>query len=132
MRRVIWEPRNVVFLACLFLMAVIEAQQPTAATVYEGARLIVGDGSAPIADSAFVVENGHFTAVGRKGQLKVPAGAAHVDLTGKTVMPTIIDAHKHLSPMRTELEGQLQHFAYYGIGATMSMGQDTGDDVYQV
>jgi imidazolonepropionase-like amidohydrolase len=111
---------------------VVEAQQPSAVTVFEGARLIVGDGSAPIADSAFIVENGRFTAVGRKGQLKAPAGAARVDLTGKTVMPAIIDAHKHLSPKRAELVEQLQHFAYYGIGATMSLGQDTGDEVYEV
>ena len=34
-------------------------------TVYEGARLITGDGSAPIENSAFVIENGLFTQVGR-------------------------------------------------------------------
>ena len=28
--------------------------------------------------------------------LKVPAGAAHVDLTGKTVMPAMVDLHGHL------------------------------------
>jgi len=131
MRRVNWEFPACLFLIALFLMAgAVEAQQP--ATVYEGARLITGDGSAPITDSAFVVENGRFTAVGKKGQVKAPAGAAHVDLTGKTVIPAIIDAHKHLSPMRAELVDQLQHFAYYGIGATMSLGQDTGDEVYGV
>jgi imidazolonepropionase-like amidohydrolase len=143
MRRVNWESRNVTFLACLFSIAlflatcyltpvVVEAQQPTAVTVYEGARLITGDGSAPVEDSAFVVANGRFTAIGRKGQLKVPSGAAHVDLTGKTVMPSIIDAHKHLAVTRAELVDQLQHFAYYGIGTTMSLGQDTGDEVYKV
>src|SRR5207245_6634986 len=94
----------------------VEAQQPAAVTVFEGARLIAGDGSTPVADSAFIVENGRFTAVGRKGQLKVPAGAARVDLTGKTVMPAIIDAHKHLAVTRDALVDQLQHFAYYGIG----------------
>src|SRR5258708_8828505 len=125
------------FLGCLvsialFLapfLAMVGAQQPTAVTVFEGARLITGDGSAPVADSAFIVENGRFTAVGRKGQLKAPAGAARVDLTGKTVMPAIIDAHKHLSPKRDELVDQLQHFAYYGIGGTMSLGQDTGREM---
>ena len=55
-------------------------------TVFEGARLITGDGSAPIESSAFIVENTHFTRVGRRGELQVPAGAARVDLTGKTVM----------------------------------------------
>ena len=140
MRRVNWKSRDVtlLFWIALFLATgyltpvVVDAQQPAAATVYEGARLITGDGSAPIADSAFLVENGRFTAVGRKGQLKVPAGAARVDLTGKTVMPAIVDAHKHLAVKRAELVDQLQHFAYYGIGATMSLGQDTGDEVYEV
>src|ERR1035438_4221244 len=86
MHRVNWKPRNVTFLACLFSIAlflatgclapvVVEAQQPASVTVFEGARLIVGDGSAPVADSAFIVENGRFTAVGRKGQ---QIGRAHV------------------------------------------------------
>src|SRR3989475_8195188 len=121
------------FLAAGYLTQVmIKAQQPSSATVFEGACLITGDGSAPVADSAFVVENGRFTAVGRKGQVKAPAGAAHVDLTGKTVMPAIIDAHKHLAVTRDALVDELQHFAYYGIGTTMSLGQDTGDEVYPV
>src|SRR5713101_1563283 len=121
-----------VFLAAGYLTPVTKAQQPASATVFEGARLITGDSSAPVADSAFVVENGRFTAVGRKGQVKAPAGAAHVDLTGKTVIPAIIDAHKHLATTRDTLVDQLQHFAYYGIGATMSLGQDTGDEIYKV
>jgi len=136
MRRANWSLPNVtmaVFLAAACLAPIIvEAQQPAAVTVFEGARLIVGDGSAPVADAAFIVENGRFTAVGRKGQLKVPAGAARVDLSGKTVIPAIIDAHKHLAVTRDALVDQLQHFAYYGIGSTMSLGQDTGDEVYQV
>src|SRR5690242_9628735 len=95
MRRAIWLfSITAVSVAAFFTSMVVEAQPPAAATVFEGARLIVGDGSAPIADSAFLVENGRFTAVGRKGQLKGPAGAARVDLTGKTVMPAIVDAHK--------------------------------------
>ena len=114
--------------AICFAGLIANAQQPT---VYEGARLITGDGAA-IENSAFVVQNGHFTAVGRKGQLKAPAGAAHVDLTGKTVMPAIVDAHKHLAVTRDALVDQLQHLAYYGIGAAMSLGQDTGDVAFQV
>src|SRR6185503_15510412 len=76
--------------------------------------------------------NGRFTEVGRKGQLKIPAGAARVDLTGKTVMPAIIDAHKHLPVTRDALVNQLQQLAYYGIGTAMSLGQDTGDVAFQV
>ncbi len=65
------------------------------ATVYEGARLIDGNGGAPVDNAAFVVEGGRFTQVGRVGQLKAPAGAARVSLAGKTVIPALIDTHVH-------------------------------------
>ena len=45
-------------------------------TLFEGARLIVGDGSAPVENSAFLVEGDRFTRVGRKGAVQAPAGAA--------------------------------------------------------
>src|SRR5262249_40106888 len=65
------------------------------AIVFEGARLIAGDGGTPIEDSAFLIENGRFTQVGRKGQVTAPTGAMRIDLTGKTVIPGIVDAHGH-------------------------------------
>src|SRR5687768_16202512 len=108
------------------------ASQTPQVTVFEGARLIVGDGSAPIENSAFIVANGQFTQVGARGQVKVPAGAARVDLTGKTVMPAIVDTHTHMAVTRPELIDQLQRKAYYGVGAVMSLGQDTGDVAFQV
>ena len=55
--------------------------------LYEGARLIPGDGKPAIERSAFLVENGTITRVGRAEDVKAPAGATRVDLTGKTVMP---------------------------------------------
>jgi len=96
------------------------------ATLYEGARILVGDGSAPIENGAFLVENGRFTRVGRGGELALPTGAARVDLTGKTVMPALINTHVHLGVAREDLANQLQHFAYYGVGTVQSMGLDSG------
>src|SRR6185295_10269875 len=68
----------------------------TGPTLFEGARLIVGDGSAPIENAAFLVEGDSFTWVGKKGDRQPPAGATRVDLTGKTVMPSLIDGHNHI------------------------------------
>ena len=135
MRRVNSELSHVRFLASLFMIALFlatgcstpetgEAPQATAVTVFEGARLIAGDDSEPIEDAAFIVENDRFTAVGRRGQIDVPAGAARVDLTGKTVMPAIIDTHKHVAGTREALVDQLQQMAYYGVGVVMSLGRD--------
>src|SRR6187549_1342615 len=67
-----------------------------AVVIYEGARLIVGNAATPpIEGGAFVVQDGRITAIGRKGVVTAPAGATHVDLTGKTVIPALIDAHAH-------------------------------------
>ncbi len=105
------------------------------ATVYEGARLITGDGSAPIENSAFVIENSLFTQVGRKGALNLPANAIHVDLTGKTVMPGKVDLHGHIGYQhdwdgtmakeyftKENLIDHLQRLAYYGYSAVISVG----------
>ena len=132
--------------AVLALNVVASAQTPRAkATLYEGARLILGDGLAPIESSAFVVEGGHFTSVGRKGEVRAPSGAARVDLTGKTVMPAMIEVHSHLGFLkqsdgsmakanfnRENLLDHLQRYAYHGFAAAISMGTDFGDLPYQL
>ena len=119
-------------------IAVAHAQQPPStplkaggAVVYEGARLIVGDGKT-IESSAFVVENGRISQVGTRGQVKVPAGASRVDLTGKTVMPAIVDAHTHMPTERQALVDLLQRKAYFGVAAVISMGQDNNDVAFQM
>jgi imidazolonepropionase-like amidohydrolase len=125
--------------ACAWLSA---SQAPAGRDVvlFEGARLIDGNGRAPIENSAFLVENNTFTRVGRKGELRAPAGATKVDLTGKTVMPALVDPHNHIGYTnqktgvsskenftRATLIDHLQRYAYYGVAAAMSMGLDRWD-----
>jgi imidazolonepropionase-like amidohydrolase len=128
------------FVACLLLAlgspseVRSQASGTTGVTVFEGARLIRGDGGAPIENSAFIVENSRFTRVGRRGDLRVPA-AARVDLTGKTVMPTMVDLHGHIGFQnvaegtmsketftRENLIDHLQRLAYAGVGAVVGVG----------
>src|SRR5579862_298270 len=106
--------------------------------IYEGARLIIGDASAPIEDGAFVVQNGHITAIGKKGSVKGPAGVAHVDLTGKTVMPALNNVHAHFgyegyvswgveNHTPENVLDHLEREAFYGVGTAMSMGDQPVD-----
>ncbi len=100
------------------------AQSGSGVTVFEGATLITGDGSAPIYNSVFIVVGDRITHVGKNGVLAVPNRANRVDLRGKTVMPTIVDAHKHTSNDRDQLIDQLHELAYFGVGAVLSLGSD--------
>ena len=111
-----------------------EPQAPPAgagATAFEGARVIVGDGSDPIENATILVRDGRIEQAGVN--VAVPEGATRVSLAGKTVMPGILDAHVHLrSQMREQLVEDLQRRAFYGVVAAQSMGQDQGDVPYQV
>jgi imidazolonepropionase-like amidohydrolase len=120
--------------AVLAVLSVTASGQAPASgvTVFEGARVVVGDGRAPIENASFVVSGARFTQVGRAADVRVPAGAAHVNLAGKTVMPTIVDTHTHLSQTREMLVDDLRRRAYFGVGAAMSLGQDTTDAPFQV
>src|SRR5262245_15590426 len=78
---------------------------PGAAVLVQNARLITGDGSPAIESADFLIENGRFTRVGLKGTVQAPAGAARVDLTGKTVIPALVDAHSHIGYMKNLTSG---------------------------
>jgi imidazolonepropionase-like amidohydrolase len=109
----------------------------TAATLFEGARIIVGDGRT-IENGALLVSGDRITRVGRKGDITPPNGSARVDLTGKTIMPGIVLAHGHIGYLRgttfarenytrENLIDHLNRYLYYGVVAMMSTGTDPGD-----
>ena len=114
-----------------------EARPPEAiedATWFEGARLITGDGGT-IENSAFLVEGSSLTWVGQRGGMEPPEGAVRVDLTGRTVMPALIDGHQHIgltnvkdgtnskdNYTRETLIEHLERSAYHGVAATLSLG----------
>jgi imidazolonepropionase-like amidohydrolase len=119
-----------------------QATEPTVA-LYENARLISGSGSAPLEESAFLVERGTITRVARKGGLTPPAGARRVDLTGKTVMPVLINTHGHPGFQKGLTYGQenftretivddLNRALYYGVAVVQSQGIEKGEVTYQV
>jgi imidazolonepropionase-like amidohydrolase len=101
-------------------------EEMSSTTVFEGARLITGDGRV-IEDAVFVVEDEIFAWVGSRSEAGEMLSGASVDLSGSTVMPALVNAHFHLSSDRTERISQLQHMVYYGTVATISLGLDEGE-----
>lgn len=60
--------------------------------VIQGATLIDGNGGAPLANAVVVVQGNRIVAVGRAGQVQIPAGAQVIDAAGKYVLPGLWDA----------------------------------------
>jgi imidazolonepropionase-like amidohydrolase len=126
----------------LFAIALFAAPGTTltaapAAVLFEGARLVVDARRPAIENSAFVVDGGRISAVGVRGAVHAPAGAMHVDLTGKTVIPALIDTHIHIGYQkglvysadnytRDNLVDQLHRYSYAGVSAVLTLGTDPG------
>ena len=108
----------------------VPASSQAPVTAFEGARIIVGDGSPAIEKGIIVVNGTTIQAVG--ANVQVPAGAQRVNLAGKTVMPMILDTHIHAPATREQMIRDLRRRAYWGVGAGMSMGTDTTDVVFKV
>ena len=144
MRRSLWSSLAAAVAASLALLATphaTRAQAPTV-TLFEGARLLTGDGGV-IENSAFIVANDRFVGVGRRGELPPPPGAARVDLTGKTVMPALVDDHVHMgyrsgtsfsadNYTRENLLDMLDRYAFYGVAAILETGTGRGELPYRV
>jgi imidazolonepropionase-like amidohydrolase len=103
-------------------------------TLFTGARLILRNGGV-IENGAMLVERGRIGWVGVADAATAPAGANVVDLSGKTVMPALIDAHAHIGYegytgwgaeyySRANVIDHLERYAYYGFGAVFSAGTD--------
>lgn len=101
--------------------------------VFDGARVIDGNGGAPIENARLVVQDGRVTAVGAQSAVAMPAGATRVDVTGKTIMPAMINVHAHMgyegyttwsarNHTAANLLDHLQREAYYGVAVATSVG----------
>ena len=84
--------------AAVLVMAALPAQSQQASNTVAlvGARVIDGTGAAPIANATLLVSSGRIERVGPTASLKIPAGAARIDVAGKTIIPGLISAHGHL------------------------------------
>ena len=114
--------RNVCVLATVLVLAASSAAaQVTALT---RATVIDGTGAPPQKDVTIVMEGGRIRDLGPSSRVTVPAGATVVDLSGKFVVPGIINAHGHVS---ANAEPELRQYALYGVTTAVSQGTDKGD-----
>lgn len=125
-----------VVLLAAWPLAAAPTTQGSATTVLRNARIIGGDGKLVASSGSIVITGQRITAVGPTAA--APAGAkpvATVDLTGKTVVPGLINAHGHVADTQglragaqfyTEenLRAQLRMYASYGITTVASLGGD--------
>ena len=112
--------------AAMAIMATISAPAHAQTAAFEGARIITGDARV-IENGTLVVNGNRIAQAGPAATVQVPAGATRINLSGKTVMPALIDTHIHISQTRNEIIKDLKQRAYFGVSAVQSMGTNKFD-----
>ena len=74
---------------------VVNKDKPQGTIALRNARLITMKGDEVIARGDIVITNNRITAIGPSGKVAIPAGAVVRNLTGKTIMPGLVDIHAH-------------------------------------
>lgn len=102
-------------------------------TAFVGARIIDGTGADPIERGVILVRDGRIQAIGPVDAVTIPSGAARVDVSGRTIIPGLINAHGHVGDTRgletgqysaENVERQLELYARYGVTTVNSLGGD--------
>jgi imidazolonepropionase-like amidohydrolase len=113
------------------------------AIALKGARLIDGTGRPATENSVLVIEGDHVAAVGKAGAVSIPKGADVKDLSGKTIMPALVNLHGHLGLSSNGADSaaghyteenvvkQLNKYLSYGVATVASFGQDE-DEIYKI
>lgn len=120
-------------LLALTLAGCAPAEAPSGERVvaFTGMRLIDGLGGAPVEDAAILVRDGRIEAVGPATEVALPEGAEQVDLSGRSVVPGLINTHGHVGRSAGGLEGEaadeavrdeLRLYAVYGVTTVNSLG----------
>ena len=126
--------RSLAFL--LLALQTLPAFAAAGDVVLQDVRLIDGTGANPVDHVSIVVHGAKIAQIVKNGaDLSIPAGAQVMKLTGKTVMPGIINGHGHLGLVgdytAENIEKQLRQYERYGVTTMISLGMNR-DLVYKL
>jgi imidazolonepropionase-like amidohydrolase len=132
-----------IFLSILVMCPRVTAQSNTRPIALKGARLIDGTGRPATENSVLIIEGDHVLAAGKVGTVSIPQNAEVKDVSGKTIMPALINLHGHLGLSSNGADSaaghytqenvvkQLNKYLSYGVATVASFGQDE-DDIYKI
>jgi imidazolonepropionase-like amidohydrolase/Tol biopolymer transport system component len=96
----------------------------TGTVAFTGATIITMEGDLVIENGTIVLKDNKIEAIGKNGEVVVPSNAKVYDVTGKTIMPGIIDVHAHVSAFGYGITPK-KHWPLY---ANLAYGVTTSHD----
>ena len=108
-----------------------KADVPSGVVAFVGGKVITMEGekhNQVIDNGVVVVEGNKITAVGANGEVSIPKGAVIIDITGKSIMPGLIDAHAHGPQGTSEIIPQQNWKNYAGLTLGVTTIHDPSND----
>ena len=87
--------KTVLKLWALLFLITFNVQAQDRPHVFEGAEIIPITGE-PITDGVLIFQDGKIQAVGETGSVSIPSNAERFDVSGKVIMPGLVDTHSHI------------------------------------
>jgi len=142
-KHAVWRPRHrvlaVAAAACLCTAVVTRTQDYgvipdiSRTKAFIGARVVDGTNRPPVPNAVIIVRDGRVETIGPLGRVTIPSDASRVMLTGKTVIPGLVNAHGHVGGTvglegnhysAANVERDLRLYADYGVTTVFSLGDD--------
>jgi Tol biopolymer transport system component/imidazolonepropionase-like amidohydrolase len=102
----------------------VNTDKPQGKIAFKGARIITMEGNEIIENGTIVINNNRIEALGKSSDVSIPSEAKVYEVTGKTIMPGMVDAHAHIGGFRAGLTTQ-KHWQFY---ANLAYGVTTAHD----
>ncbi len=101
---------------------------PRGTVVLRGGRAITMKGHEIIDDADIVIKDNRIVGIGARGQVSIPSGAKVIDVSGKTIMPGIVDIHYHPQSLIPEIHSTQtwQYLTMLAYGVTTTRDPQTG------
>ena len=105
-----------------------KTDKPSGRVAFVGGKVITMEGEQIIENGVVVVEGNKIIAVGKNGQVDIPTNAKVIDVTGKSIMPGLIDAHAHGPQGSDEIIPQQNWKNYAGLALGVTTVHDPSND----
>ncbi|HSG53386.1 MAG TPA: amidohydrolase family protein, partial [Rheinheimera sp.] len=110
----------------------VPADIPRGLVAFVGGQVITMNGDNIIADGVVLVENNKIKAVGPRDEIAVPTSAKVFDISGKTIMPGLFDAHAHGAQGSNQIIPQQNWKNYASLAFGVTSIHDPSNDTREV
>lgn len=106
--------------------------RPSGTVALKGATVVTMRGDEVLRNATIVVTDDRIRAIGASGAVTIPAGARVINVTGKTIIPGLIDMHAHIRGMPRDVlvQGAPEPLVNLAFGVTTARDVNHSTDQF--